>query len=121
MSSSKQRQRFAHLHPKSQTLGSQCRRKKSSDWHMACLAIPVVLRALISVVFLSALLKVQAQRSLTGEFEFEQRGGLLWVKVSVPQSAEPLNFLVDSGAGVSVVNLRTAKRLGMELGQLVDV
>jgi hypothetical protein len=46
---------------------------------------------------------------------------LIWLKVSVPQSAEPLNFLLDSGAGVSVVNLRTAKRLGVKLGQRVDV
>jgi hypothetical protein len=32
-----------------------------------------------------------------------------------------LNFLLDSGAGASVINLRTAKRLGVKLGQRVDV
>ena len=32
-----------------------------------------------------------------------------------------MNFLLDSGAGVSVVNLRTAKRLGVKLGERVTV
>jgi predicted aspartyl protease len=75
----------------------------------------------MAVVFVAALISVAAQASSPTEFAFEQRGGLIWVKVSVPQSAEPLNFLLDSGAGVSVVNLRTAKRLGLKLGQRVDV
>ena len=78
-------------------------------------------RSFILVVLLAALFKVQAQPSSAAEFAFEQRGGLLWVKVVVPQSSEPLNFLLDSGAGVSVLNLRTAKRLGVKLGQRVDV
>jgi hypothetical protein len=39
----------------------------------------------------------------------------------VPQSAKPLNFLLDSGAGVSVINLPTTKCLGIKLGQRVDV
>lgn len=55
------------------------------------------------------------------EVPFEHRAGLIWVKVSVPQSAEPLNFLLDSGAGASVINLHTAKRLNVKLGQPVDV
>lgn len=75
----------------------------------------------MSLVFVAAFINVQAQPSPSTEFAFEQRGGLIWVKVSVPQSAEPLNFLLDSGAGVSVVNLRTTKRLGLKLGQRVDV
>ena len=75
----------------------------------------------MSLGFVAAFINVQAQPSPSTEFAFEHRGGLIWVKVSVPQSAEPLNFLLDSGAGVSVVNLRTAKRLGLKLGQRVDV
>lgn len=49
------------------------------------------------------------------------REGLLWVEISVPQSKECLHFLVDSGASVSVLNLSTAKRLGLRLGPKVDV
>lgn len=77
--------------------------------------------ALILIALWPALLPTQAAPSSLGEFAFESRSGLLWVKVSVPQSAEPLNFLLDLGAGVSVINLRTAKRLDLQLGQRVDV
>ena len=55
------------------------------------------------------------------EFPFEYREGLLWVQVQVAESREPLRFLLDSGAEVSVVNLDTAKRLGMSLGERVNV
>jgi predicted aspartyl protease len=51
----------------------------------------------------------------------ERRDGLVWVRVSVPQSPKPLRFLLDSGAGVSALNLSTAKRLGLRLGQQVKV
>jgi predicted aspartyl protease len=76
---------------------------------------------LITVLVLTTLAHARAGSRTPPEFPFELRGGLLWVKVSVPQSAEPLNFLLDSGAGVSVINLRTAKQLGLKLGQRVDV
>jgi hypothetical protein len=46
---------------------------------------------------------------------------LIWLQVSVPQSRQPLQFLLDSGAGVSVVNLRTAKKLHLRLGKPVVV
>ena len=55
------------------------------------------------------------------EFPFEFREGLLWVKVEVPQAERPLNFLVDTGAGVSVIHLDTAKRLNLKLGRKVAV
>ena len=55
------------------------------------------------------------------EFPFEFREGLLWVKVQVPESKTPLNFLLDSGAEASVVNLRTAKELGLPIGQKAAV
>jgi len=45
----------------------------------------------------------------------------LWIEVKVPQSAKPLNFLLDTGAGVSVINLATAKRLGLNLAERVSV
>jgi hypothetical protein len=77
--------------------------------------------ALFLIVFWPALLPAQAAPSPLGEFAFESRSGLMWVKVSVAQSTVPLNFLLDSGAGVSVINLPTAKTLGMKLGQRVDV
>ncbi len=49
------------------------------------------------------------------------REGLLWVEVNVPQSDTPLHFLLDTGASASVVNLSTARRLGLKLGPKVKV
>jgi predicted aspartyl protease len=42
--------------------------------------------------------------------------GMVWLKVEVPGSQAPLNFLLDSGASSSVVDLNTARQLGLELG-----
>lgn len=63
----------------------------------------------------------EAAATSPSEFPFEYREGLLWIKVAIPQSEQPLNFLVDTGAGVSVINLNTAKRIGLKLGQQVTV
>ncbi|HZJ16668.1 MAG TPA: aspartyl protease family protein [Chthoniobacteraceae bacterium] len=41
---------------------------------------------------------------------------MIWLKVDVAMQATPLNFLLDSGAGKSVLNLGTAQRLGVKLG-----
>jgi len=57
----------------------------------------------------------------TNEIPFELRDGLLWIKASVPQSAEPLNFLVDTGAGASVLDAATAGRLKLGFGRSVNV
>jgi hypothetical protein len=73
------------------------------------------------MAFLVALLRVQAAPVPLAEFPFQFREGLLWVEVNIPQSNKPLNFLVDTGAGVSAINLSTAKRIGLKLGQEVTV
>ena len=73
------------------------------------------------LILLAALFQVQAALSSPTEFPFEYREGLLWVQVQVAESQEPLRFLLDSGAEVSVVNLDTAKRLGLSLGERVNV
>ncbi len=59
--------------------------------------------------------------SISSEFPFELRQGLIWVQVKVPASSRPLDFLLDTGAGVSVVNLSTARRLGLPMGKQVQV
>jgi hypothetical protein len=46
------------------------------------------------------------------EFPFEFRDGLIWVQVQFRQSATPQEFLLDSGAGLSVIDLATMRRLG---------
>ncbi len=71
--------------------------------------------------FATALVRGQAAPVSLAEFPFEFREGFLWIKVNVPQSKKPLNFLVDTGAGVCVINLSTAKRIGLKLGREVVV
>ncbi len=74
-----------------------------------------------AVLVLAALFKARAESSAVAEFPFEFHDGFIWVQVNVPQSARPLNFLLDTGASVSVVNLTTAQRLKLSLGQPVAV
>jgi hypothetical protein len=50
------------------------------------------------------------------EIPCELRDGMVWVKVTPAGSSEPLHFLLDSGASVSVLDLGTARRLNTKLG-----
>lgn len=47
---------------------------------------------------------------------FEYLDGLIWVKVKAEGSTAPLNFLLDTGAGSSVLDLGAARRLGVAFG-----
>ena len=40
---------------------------------------------------------------------------MIWVKVTVAGRKQPLNFLLDSGAGASVIDMATARSLGVKL------
>lgn len=44
------------------------------------------------------------------------RSGMIWLKVEVAGLSAPLDFLLDSGAGKSVIDLRAADRLGLKRG-----
>jgi hypothetical protein len=78
-------------------------------------------RLFATVLFLAALNWVRAQAPAPAEVPFEYRNGLIWLRVSVAESPEQLSFVLDSGAGTSVVNLPTARRLRLKLGQAVSV
>jgi len=79
-------------------------------------------RYALLVGFVAALVTVRAaQPTASTEIPFQYREGLIWVEARVSQSPEPLNFLLDSGAGVSVVSLRRAERLKLSLGARVSV
>ncbi len=72
-------------------------------------------------MLLTACLRLQAAPTVLAEIPFEYREGLLWVEVNTPHSSTPLNFLLDTGAGMSVVNLSTAQRLGLKPGREIVV
>ena len=80
-------------------------------------------RRILSVIilFLAALFRSEAAPITLAEIPFEYREGLLWIQVNISQSEKPLNFLLDTGAGVSAINLNTAKRIGLRLGREVTV
>ena len=55
------------------------------------------------------------------EFPFEFRDGLIWLQAQFRESAAPQNFLLDSGAGLSVINLRALRRMGSLTGRRMVV
>lgn len=77
-----------------------------------------------AMVFLSALLFIGPARGAPAagtEFPFQFREGLIWINVHRGSSEKPLQFILDSGAEVSVINLRAARLLGLILGSPVTV
>jgi hypothetical protein len=69
----------------------------------------------LAIFFLSVLAGLQPARAAT-EIPFAYRAGMIWLKVGVAGQSTSLNFLLDSGAGRSVLHLGTAQRLGVKLG-----
>ena len=74
------------------------------------------MRLLVSVLLVALWLPLSAQSKVLGEIPFQFHDGLIWLKVGVAGKSEPLNFLLDSGAGVSAVDFQTACRLPLKLG-----
>src|SRR5215471_9705877 len=62
------------------------------------------------------LLPLSAKSEAQREIHSQYHGGLIWLKVDVTGKSEPLNFLLDSGAGISAIDLQTARSLGVPLG-----
>ena len=54
---------------------------------------------------------------ILGEIPFQFRDGLIWLEASVRGKNQQLNFLLDSGAGVSALDLTRARALGMRIGR----
>jgi predicted aspartyl protease len=66
-------------------------------------------------------LSVSRQVFATTSVPVKYCDGMVWLKVEVPGKQTPLNFLLDSGAGSSVVDLATARQLGLKLGSTQTV
>ena len=67
------------------------------------------------------LLAHTASSEILTEADFELRGGLIWLKVSIPRAVTEFNFILDSGASASVLDAETAKRLELTHGHPVSV
>lgn len=63
------------------------------------------------------LLLVTSNLPAATQIPFQYRDGMIYLKIAVNGKSEPLNFLVDSGAGTSVLDLAAARRLGLKLDQ----
>ena len=50
------------------------------------------------------------------EIPFELRDGLICLNVKVTSTSSPLRFVLDSGAGMSALNLDAARKLKVKLG-----
>jgi hypothetical protein len=74
------------------------------------------MRFFLCTVFAAVLLPLSARSEIPGEIHFQYRDGLIWLKVNVAGKSKPLNFLLDSGAGISAIDLQMARTLGVLLG-----
>jgi hypothetical protein len=77
---------------------------------MTRITFPVL--CVITTIFLVAL----NRSSIAGELPFEFANGFIRIEARVAQSKIPLHLLLDSGAEVSILSLRTARRLHLKLG-----
>lgn len=86
-------------------------------------AIPVRFRIRLLLLLSIALVSVQALAYASPSFviPFQYSDGLIWLKIKVNGADQPLNILLDSGANCSVINLETAKKLGLNFGKPVAV
>jgi hypothetical protein len=74
------------------------------------------MRFLLCTLLATLLLPLSVRSEILGEIQSQYREGLIWLKVDLVRKSEPLNFLLDSGAGISVIDLRTARCIGVHLG-----
>jgi hypothetical protein len=74
-----------------------------------------------TILFIACGILVPLRAVSADEVPFQLRDGLIWVDVSAANSPGPLHFLLDSGAEVSTINLRTIRSLGVKLGPPVPV
>ena len=84
---------------------------------MGCGVPPRRLRFILTLALLLCANRLFAATPIPFQF----RDGMIWLKVAVAGKSEPLNFLLDSGAGASVLDLAAAKRLGLQLGARQNV
>jgi hypothetical protein len=76
---------------------------------------------LVATILIASIQAHAEPSSVLAEFPFQLRDGMIWIAIHVPKAAQPLNFMLDSGAQVSVMNTGVARRLDLKLGRPVSV
>jgi hypothetical protein len=71
----------------------------------------------IQILFTSLVLICSAMsgRAAT-EIPFSREGGMIWIQVTLADHPEPFDFLLDSGAGATLVDSMAARECGIGLG-----
>jgi Aspartyl protease len=75
------------------------------------------MRFLLFVLMAQFVLLHPTRSDASAAIPFEYQDGFVWVKVNVLSRKEPLNFILDSGASASVMDLAQARTLGVALGK----
>jgi hypothetical protein len=70
------------------------------------------MRLLMCAALATLFIPLSARSEVLGEIPFQYREGLIWLKVAVAGKSRPLNSLLDTGSGVSVLDLQIARTLG---------
>src|SRR5215469_11649828 len=74
------------------------------------------MRLWVFAMVIELLLQGVARPEVSREIPFQYSEGLIWVKVELAGTTSTLNFLLDSGASVSALDLQTAETHGVHLG-----
>jgi hypothetical protein len=79
------------------------------------------MRLLMCAALAAISIPLSARSEVLGEIPFQYREGLIWLKVAVSGENRALNFLLDTGSGVSVLDLQIARALGVKLSNRQSV
>jgi Aspartyl protease len=75
------------------------------------------MRLLMFALIAELVLPHFVRSEVSGVIPFEYRDGFIWIKVNALSRKEPLNFILDSGATASVMDLAQARTLGVAIGK----
>jgi hypothetical protein len=68
------------------------------------------------ILLAAGLFQLSAWARPNAEIPFELRDGLICLNVKVASASRPLRFVLDSGAGLSALNMDAARKLKLKLG-----
>jgi len=82
---------------------------------------PMLKNALALVLFCLAAFAEPVLAEPVVEIPFRFTDGFICIEARLAQSSRPLNLMLDSGAGASVLSLRTARRLKLKIARAENV